>query len=229
MVISAVCWLVLLLGWLTVRPEAHHAAAHPVGVWAALVQWLLMVGAMMLPLLGPQAGLIARRGLRRRSRQAVAAFVTGYLAVWAVAGLALLLLMLASGVAGPGPVVACLLAAAGWHCTPLRRAAVRQCGRVPTLALTGGRAHVDCVAAGALAGRLAVWTCGLAMSAMCFAHGPVLAVGVTGVLLAECRSGPNPEARIGSATQACWFVVLAGLVAFAAGWPGAASLVWAVT
>jgi hypothetical protein len=63
------------------------------------------------------------------------------------------------------------------------------------------------------------------MSAMFFAHGPVLAVGVAGALLAECRSGPNPEARIGGAAQACWLVILSGLVALAAGSSAAAALV----
>lgn len=221
--ISAGCWLGLVSIWATDRDGGHHAggvsSASP-----ALAQWVLMVGAMMLPVLTPRARLIALRGLRQRRHQAIAAFAVGYLAAWTFAGGVLIMLVRVTGLAGIGPVVLCLLMAAAWHCAPPRRSAVRQCGRLPTLALTGVRAHLDCVTAGALAGRSALWTCGPAMSAMCFVHAPVLALGIAGVLLAENRAGPNPEQRIGSAAQAGGLVMLAGLVALTAGWPIAAGL-----
>jgi hypothetical protein len=118
-----------------------------------------------------------------------------------------------------------LVAAAGWHCAAPRRAALRLCERAPTLAINGIRAQVDCLTAGVRAGGIAVWTCGPAMTAMCLTHGPVLAIGVSAALIAERRSGPNPQARIGSAAQAGWLVMLAGLVGLATGWPATASLV----
>lgn len=208
---SALCWLGLMMTWVTQRHGAHRAAAGAGAAWAPLGSWMLMVGAMMLPVLTPQARQIALRGLWHRRHQAVAAFAAGYLAVWTIVGVALIGFFQVTGVRGPGAAVVCLLAAAAWHCTAPRRAAVRQCGRFRTLALTGFRAHLDCLAAGALAGCSAVWTCGPAMTAMCLSHGPVLAIGVGGVLLAEHRSGPNPEQRIGSAAQAGWLVMLAGL------------------
>jgi hypothetical protein len=215
--VSAVCWLGLALGWTAARPGGHHAAADLGSTWSALGRWMLMVGAMMLPVVAPTAQAIGLRGLRHRRHQSVAAFSVGYLAVWSLVGSALILVIRFSGAAGAGPVVLCLLAAAAWHCAAPRRAAVRQCRRLPTLALTGARAHVDRLAAGALAGGTSIWTCGLAMTAMCFAHGPALVVGVAGLLLAENRPGPNPEERIGSAMQAAWLVMLAGLIALAAG------------
>jgi hypothetical protein len=223
--VSVMCWLILLSMWATHPQADHHSAPEPGGTWPALARWLVMVGAMMLPTVVPQARMIARRGLRRRRHQAVTSFAWAYLGVWTLVGLVLILFVHVFRVAGAGPVLLCLLAAAGWHCAAPRRAAVRRCGQVPTVALTGIRAHVDCLGAGVIAGGTAVWTCGPAMMAMALTHGPVLAVGVGGALLAEHTSGPNPEARIGSAAQAGWLVMLAGLVGVAAGWPAAAPLV----
>jgi Predicted metal-binding integral membrane protein (DUF2182) len=222
--VLVVCWLILLSMWAMHRQADHHSASGPDGTSPALARWVVMVGAMMLPIVVPQATMLARRGLRRRRHQAVTSFALAYLAVWTLVGLVLIRLAHVFGVAGGGPVMLCLLAAAGWHCAAPRRAAVRQCGQVPTVALAGIRAHVDCLGAGVLAGGTAVWTCGPAMMAMAFTHAPVVAVGVSAALLAEHRPGPNPEARIGSAAQAGSLVMLAGLVGVAAGWPATGAL-----
>lgn len=66
--------------------------------------------------------------------------------------------------------------------------------------------------AGQRIGWLCVGTCGPVMAAMSVSHGIGTAVGLSGVLFAEHRRGPNPAQRIGAPNQAAWLVVLAGVV-----------------
>ena len=71
--------------------SAHHASRLPppsiaAAATIAFAQWLLMVVAMMVPLAAGAIRTTAARSLWRRRHRAIAAFLAGYLAPWAIAG-----------------------------------------------------------------------------------------------------------------------------------------------
>ena len=72
--------------------HAHHHGASPnvaAGAGQLLAEWggwMLMVLAMMLPVVAPDARRVAMRSLWHRRHRAMAWFLAGYLAVWAALG-----------------------------------------------------------------------------------------------------------------------------------------------
>jgi predicted metal-binding membrane protein len=138
----AACWAVLLLGTLAGGEGAHghhHAAGYS---WDALPllagSWLLMVGAMMLPSTVPMVRMFLVVSARQpRPAPARAAFLGGYLAVWA--GFGLLALSVAIGLrvaadslpwldVGPRWTLAGVLAlAGGFQFSKLKRSCLTQC------------------------------------------------------------------------------------------------------
>jgi hypothetical protein len=62
------------------------------------------------------------------------------------------------------------------------------------------------------------------MAVMSVSHGIGTAVGLSAVLFAEHRRGPNPAERIGAPNQAAWLVVLAGVVGLGATIPAGGHL-----
>src|SRR5919109_3827631 len=116
--------------------------------------WVVMTAAMMLPSAVPAAGHVARLARRNLTVR----FVTGYLAVWTMYGLAAygLYKFVSSFDSGwlawdeRGRYVAgAVIAAAGiYELTPLKRRSLRRCrsGRHRGGALANGLAHgIDCV------------------------------------------------------------------------------------
>jgi predicted metal-binding membrane protein len=99
-IVAAVCWAGT--AWLVVAGAdglGHHGVALERATWpwplrlgAFLAVWLVMIGAMMLPTVVPMMRLFVAVSARAPDPVAArAAFLAGYLAVWAVfAGLALL-------------------------------------------------------------------------------------------------------------------------------------------
>jgi hypothetical protein len=75
-------WSALLLSHSTSTNEHdHHDLAH----WSSSVlQWLLMILAMMLPLLGPPLAHVRRRSFAEARIIASTGFVLGYFSVWLV-------------------------------------------------------------------------------------------------------------------------------------------------
>ena len=65
---------------------ARSAACHQLSFWADWQRWLLMVVAMMLPLMLPSVRWTAERSFRARERRAMAGYLLGYLAPWAILG-----------------------------------------------------------------------------------------------------------------------------------------------
>jgi predicted metal-binding membrane protein len=107
--------------------------------------WIVMMAAMMLPSAIPAVTMYA--GLAKdRTSLAPLFFVTGYLAVWAAAGLAAFVLATAGGRvagsvfawdrAGRWAAGATLLLAAAYELTPLKDACLARC-RVPIAFLLG--------------------------------------------------------------------------------------------
>jgi predicted metal-binding membrane protein len=229
-----------LLAWSTLLTQAaldavhgsalHHSHQPAPGIGhlaPGVGRSVVMVAAMMLPLLVPHARAVVHRGLWTYRYRAIAAFGLGYLAAWCAfsAGLELTFATFGPEVSGAGLTMLLLLIAAGWQCTPARRSLWRRCCRLRPMAATGRRAARDRVRAGHRIGWLCAGTCGPVMAVMSVSHGIGTAVGLSGVLLAEHRRGPNPEERIGAPIQAAWLVVLAGVVGLAATIPAVGRVV----
>jgi len=167
--------------------------------------WMLMVLAMMLPVIAPHARQVAVRSLWPRRHRAMACYLAGYLAVWAVTGAAIVAAL--HGVGWPHPpavvTVAALACAALWQTSPPRRRVMRRCGNVRIGAVRGLAADRDCAAAGWRAGLRCAFTCGPVMLAMAVGHHyPALMAGLLVLLLTERAAGPNPGQRVGRPLEA---------------------------
>jgi predicted metal-binding membrane protein len=103
------------------------------GLSAFLIAWTLMMAAMMLPSVAPVASLYARSIVQHRSRRLIL-FTTGYLLVWAAAGLgayalgAVIARLAADDpaiwtVAGVGAYLACGI----YQLSPLKYRCLRHC------------------------------------------------------------------------------------------------------
>ena len=156
--VSAAAWPALI--W-------HHAhQSHgpiPSGWSDAAVSSLLMPLAMMVPLMLGGSHAVAARSLWRRRHQAIAEFLAGYLALWFVADLLIVLLSESLdrvGWSAPSAAVGLLLAV-GWQYAPPRRRALLACLRAPNLSPHGRRADRDCARYG--------WQTGLHCLAACWA------------------------------------------------------------
>jgi predicted metal-binding membrane protein len=116
--LSAVAWV------LTVRQTdgMNMGVATDLGSLPFFVAaWVPMMAAMMLPGAAPAIASFARSDPRAR---AVPVFVGSYLAVWAVAGLAVYLLYRPHGATVAGALT---IAAGGYELTPLKRECRRRC------------------------------------------------------------------------------------------------------
>lgn len=214
--VAAVAWIVLLTRAeleVASSPTLHHTQPAE-GVVRAVGHSMVMVAAMMLPVVVPHARVVVRRGLWVHRHRAIAAFSVGYLVAWCAFSVGLEAVRRAAGpnVSIAGVTVLLLLLAAAWQCTRARRELWRRCCRLGPMAATGRRAAVDRFRAGQRIGWLCVGTCGPVMAVMTVSHGIGTAVGLSGVLFAEHRRGPNPAQRVGAPNQAAWLVVLAGVV-----------------
>ena len=140
------CWAALLgvaaLAWVLTVRRASGMPAGPgtmgLDLWAFLVLWTLMMGAMMLPSVAPTVALYARTvrsaspGRVRAARSV--SLVAGYLTAWAGFGLVAFAAAWAGGVLAahaPGAsawVGAVVLAAAGlYQFSPLKRRCLTHC------------------------------------------------------------------------------------------------------
>jgi predicted metal-binding membrane protein len=149
------CGLVaLLLGlaaasWWATFHRMHGMDAGP---WTALGTlgwflgvWIVMMAAMMLPSAVPTVALYGRLA-RDRARLGALLFVAGYLAVWALVGLAAFMFAAAGGHLADGVLAweragrwaagSTLLLAAGYQLTPLKNRCLAKC-RAPIALLLG--------------------------------------------------------------------------------------------
>jgi predicted metal-binding membrane protein len=129
----------------------------------AALSWIVMVVAMMSPLLAQPIVQLRLRSLTRRRRRAVALFVAGYLAIWIVAGFALVtasaaIARLAEYLGWPALVITLTIAAI-WQAAPLRQSALNRCHRPPDLSAFGLAADLDCFGFGLTHGVWCVVTC----------------------------------------------------------------------
>jgi predicted metal-binding membrane protein len=214
--ISAACWAALILA-----PARSAAAAFCLGgdrlaglsfaagpafvsfEWLpALSHWLLMVGAMMLPMAAMAIRHVAFRSFRRRRARAMAGFLLGYAAVWMAAGPLYLALGAAVHLAAGGailvPLGAALAIACAWQATRTKRRALRRCHKTVPLAPSGWRADRACLAFGLAHGRACLTSCwALMLIPAAAGHHPLpmllaglVALGERRTLEAEPLRGP---------------------------------------
>ena len=169
------------------RLDAHFRAASDSGYAIhATVHWLLMIGAMMLPLTLEPVRNVTFRSLPRRRARAVCLFFVAYLGIWLAAGGALLISSLAlrsTSLPVPGLSFWLPMAAACWQLTPWRRQALRQCHRPPALRPDGQRADLDCVLYGSRQGIACLATCCPAMLSAMLSPFPLCASFILATIL----------------------------------------------
>ena len=205
--------------------RGHGAGGPPLGggggfgaVTVAWWWWMAMVAAMMLPVVAPHARRIGLRSLWPRRQRSMAAFLLGYLAVWAALGTVIVAALAAAGTQHPPPtaLVVVLVVAAGWQVSPPRRRVLRRCEAPRPAALRGWPADRDALVTGGRTGLRCAFTCGPAMLAMAVSHSVWLMGGLLVLLLTERARGPNPGQRAGRPHEAWGLVGFAGIAALAA-------------
>lgn len=184
-VLCAAVWVLLIARW--------WRGAHIHGF--ALIDWALMIVAMMLPLVFDHLRVAAARSLWPRRHRAMLGFLCGYAAIWLLVGVALSIVMAAIGIVphlmphgagGSSWTAAAFVGAAAWQLSPLKRRALIACHRTVPLAPHGWRAHRDCVRYGWIIGCSCLMSCALLMLACALAgHSLPAMLAATGVAGAE--------------------------------------------
>lgn len=156
--------------------------------------WFAMLVAMMPPLLREPIEYLAARGLRGWRAGQITAFLTGYMAVWLVAGAIIVPASLLMSQHGPTALAAALALAGLWHCSPLRQRSLNRCHRLPSLGACGPAALADSLRWGASQGVWCVLGCWAIMLLVTLCgdwHLPAMAVA-TIWLAAERLERPRP-------------------------------------
>lgn len=181
--LCGLAWVVMLgHGW----QHAAHQLHHPMTFGQELSYWLVMVGAMMLPLVMGRVWVTAAGSLWVRRHRAIAGFLLGYFSPWLVFGAAAAVLRGASLTHTYAAPALGFLTAAVWQLTPMHRRALTACHRTVPLAPVGWRADRDCLHFGAAVGNACVWSCWPLMLACALAgHGLIALAGGTAVSAAE--------------------------------------------
>lgn len=115
-------------------PEPHQASSN---IMAALPAWLVMTVAMMGPSTSPAVSHVAVNSLSWRRRRAKVEFLTGYLGVWALAGVAFA--WAHSYFTGALPYL--LLLSGAWQLSRFKVRQLRECHRSTPLPATGWTAE----------------------------------------------------------------------------------------
>jgi predicted metal-binding membrane protein len=156
----------LCLSYSTSASAAHTAAATVLvedNIMFALALWIVMVVAMMSPLLTQPIAQLRLRSLMHRRRRAVALFIAGYLAIWTIAGFALVtaseaIALLAASLGWSALAMAMAIAAI-WQATPWRQSTLNRCHLPPNLSAFGLTAELDCLRFGATHGTWCAAAC----------------------------------------------------------------------
>jgi predicted metal-binding membrane protein len=183
---------------------------------AALLHWLLMVAAMMLPMTAMALRHVAMRSFRARRGRAMAVFVAGYGLVWLAAAPVFAAAAFAGRMlAGEGLLTlgAALALAAAWQATPAKRRALRRCHRTAPLAPSGWRADRDCFVFGLDHGRSCLAACWPLMLAAIAAGHPAAMLAAGLFALAERRIlAPEPRRSAGPFAAAAVLCLAAAAV-----------------
>lgn len=163
------------------------SAPHPAQSFAlALLIWLTMCIAMMIPTATNPIRYVAFASHVHRRQRVVLFFVAGYLAAWLPVGagvaLAQTLLPRVPGLAA----ISLLVVAALWEVTGIKRRALLRCHRTAPIRFRAWAAYRSALSYGLRNGRTCTIACGPAMVAvMLIGHPVALTVGVAGAMFAE--------------------------------------------
>jgi predicted metal-binding membrane protein len=158
--------------------------------------WILMTAAMMLPLIVEPVRRTAFSSLWRRRHRAIAGFLLGYVAIWALAGLfdlAVVAGMKRLNAAESLTTALIFVIAAAWELTPFKRRALSGCHRTMPLRPSGWAADLDCLSYGALHGRSCIASCWALMLAPLFASNHLTAMALVTAIGAAGRYWPRRE------------------------------------
>ena len=200
---SAPTWVVLAglgaIGWVVTVAMARDMGVGPGTMGQTflvfIAAWIAMMGAMMLPAVGPTAARELSLGMSASTRARLAAtvpFALGFLAPWALFGAAFFVALAAAGdLVDSSPTAAAwlgvgILAAAGaYQLTPLKRMALARC-RDAHLPTAPARRWTS-LAAGAREGARCVGCCWALMTVL-IAFGVMnvaVMVGLAAVIFGE--------------------------------------------
>jgi Predicted metal-binding integral membrane protein (DUF2182) len=157
---------------------------------ADYTNWLLMTIAVMLPLVIMPARHVAFRSFSWRRDRAMAGFLLGYIFVWALAGAALVPILVCARLLDPSggrlAMMTALVCAAAWQLTPWKLRALRGCHRMVAVSGTGWRADTDCIRFGMETGGNCAASCWLLMLTSAIgAHGLLAMLCVQMIALRE--------------------------------------------
>ena len=208
--LSGAGWCWFLARWWSAR------GVHAHGTGFSILDWAVMVIAMMLPLVFAHMRFTAARSLWHRRQRALLAFTCGYLGAWLLAGLAALAGWFAFGQADleAWPWLASMAfgVAALWQLVPLKQRALVACHRTVPLAPRGWRADRDCLLYGWTIGTRCLVTCGgLMLACVVAGHGLFAMLGASAIAGAE-RYSVRANGRTTSVALASMAVVFAVLV-----------------
>ncbi len=155
--LTVVAWAALLARDASMMNEmdVRHAASDLSGV---LVQWLLMLSAMMLPILAVPVKHVYDRSLKRHRFRSVGLFVLAYFAIWSASGVLVAWLSALSHSRWLIFTLACFIVLI-WHCSPGKQRCLNRCHALPSLCAFGLRADVDALGFGLRHGTWCMWSC----------------------------------------------------------------------
>lgn len=142
---AAWCWLYVLLagGAMSHGHHDEHAGhVHHPSFDSAMLIWVAMVIAMMLPTTIPHVRYVGFGTRATRTQRSILLFALGYLTVWLVPGLVV------AAIPGPASPIAVGLAALGagaWELTPIKRRALLRCCRTWPVRYAGAAADASAV------------------------------------------------------------------------------------
>ncbi|GAA2108528.1 DUF2182 domain-containing protein [Microlunatus panaciterrae] len=150
---------------------------------AALLGWLVMAGAMMLPTAVPAIRYVAFSSRRDRRQYPVLAFVVGFLLAWTPLGLVASLGHLLAQPGSTALTAAAVAVAAGWELTRMKHRGLLRCHRTEPIRFSGWAALRSSAAFGWRNGCSCVLACGPAMLALMLAGHPVVLTLVVAVIM----------------------------------------------
>jgi len=156
----AAAWILVVAHGFGHGSHAHHVPLSPP---QELAGWLAMVVAMMVPSLSGNLRDVAQRSYRDRRQRAMVMYLLGYLLVWVLTGLPVIVLRAQPWSHDLALAGIAFVLAAVWASTPLRARFVAACHRRIPLASRGRRADASAFTQGTVTAAPCVATCGWMM------------------------------------------------------------------
>jgi predicted metal-binding membrane protein len=209
--VTALAWVLSIWTARATGTHVHPRGASAVPVVGAAVNWLLMLGAMMAPVVIQPIQFIRCQGLARRRTRATLLFLAGYASIWTVAGAAMLSMVAmihSTGLAGVAAAAA-LAFAVLWQCSPAKQVCLNRCHVRTALAAFGWKADAAVISFGATHAGWCIGSCAAWMLLPLIAPGQHIAamIAVTGLIFCERLDKPARPAWRWRGFGTAWRVV----------------------